>query len=140
MEVMRPFGNNLILFRHTGRQIQCLNLGSYNYLGFAENNGPITDHVAESIRNYGVAMGASRMEGGDSAIVRELEKLTAQFIGKEDALVIGMGFATNSTTIPAFCGGKGTLIISDSLNHNSIVNGSRDSAARILVFKHNGNL
>jgi serine palmitoyltransferase len=121
----------------TGKKSECLNLGSYNYLGFAENNGPITELVAESIRTYGVAMGAPRMEGGDSSVVRELEKLTAQFIGKEDALIIGMGFATNSTTIPAFCGGKGTLIISDSLNHNSIVNGSRDSAARILVFKHN---
>jgi len=52
-------------------------------------------------------------------------------------LVIAMGFATNSTTIPAICGGKGTLIISDSLNHNSIVNGSRDSGAKVLVFQHN---
>jgi len=77
------------------------------------------------------------MEGGDTVVTRDLEQEIASFVGKEDALVIGMGFATNSTTIPAICGGKGTLIISDSLNHNSIVNGSRDSGAKILVFKHN---
>jgi len=47
-----------------------------------------------------------------------------------------MGFATNSATIPALCG-KGDLIISDALNHTSIVNGARGSAALIRIFKHN---
>jgi serine palmitoyltransferase len=51
-------------------------------------------------------------------------------------MVFGMGFATNSTTIPALCS-KGTLIISDTLNHNSIVNGSRSSGAVVRVFRHN---
>jgi len=124
-------------WKFTGNKMDCLNLGSYNYLGFAENNGPVTDIVAESIRTYGAACGSPRMEGGDTVVTRDLEQEIASFVGKEDALVIGMGFATNSTTIPAICGGKGTLIISDSLNHNSIVNGSRDSGAKILVFKHN---
>ena len=64
--------------------------------------------------------------------------MIARFVGKPEALVIGMGYATNSTSIPAICGGKGTLIVSDSLNHNSIVCGSRDSGAVIRVFKHNG--
>jgi len=106
-------------------------------LGFAENNGPVTDLVAEAIRSYGVACASPRIEAGDTVVTRDLEKEIAAFVGKEDALVIGMGFATNSTTIPAICGEKGTLIISDSLNHNSIVNGSRDSGAKVLVFKHN---
>ena len=48
-----------------------------------------------------------------------------------------MGFATNSTVIPAL-GSKGTLIISDSLNHSSLIVGARGGAARIRVFKHNG--
>ena len=47
-----------------------------------------------------------------------------------------MGFATNSATIPALVG-KGDLIISDALNHTSIVNGARGSAALIRIFKHN---
>lgn len=48
-----------------------------------------------------------------------------------------MGFATNSTTLPALVG-KGDLIISDELNHASLVYGARISGASIKVFKHNG--
>lgn len=124
-------------FEFTGKETKILNLGSYNYLGFAEKNGKVTDHVAETIKKCGVASGSSRMESGNLAVIQELEQTVAEFVGKQASIVIGMGFATNSTSIPALCGGKGTLIISDSLNHNSIVNGSRDSGAKILVFKHN---
>jgi serine palmitoyltransferase len=60
----------------------------------------------------------------------------SKFVGKPEAMIFGMGYATNSTTLPALAG-KGSLIISDSLNHASIVNGCRDSGAKILVFKHN---
>jgi len=124
-------------FQFTGRTSKCLNLGSYNYLGFAENNGPVTNEVAASIKRYGNACASPRMEGGNFDVVEKLEATIADFVGKEAAIVIGMGFATNSTSIPAICGGKGTLIISDALNHNSIVFGSRDSGAKVLVFKHN---
>jgi serine palmitoyltransferase len=51
-------------------------------------------------------------------------------------MVLGMGFATNSAVIPAFCG-HSDLIISDALNHMSIVAGARGSGARVRVFKHN---
>jgi serine palmitoyltransferase len=61
---------------------------------------------------------------GYSAPLREVEETTARFVGKEAACVVGMGFATNSTVIPALCG-KGDLILSDALNHNSIVEGAR---------------
>ena len=57
-------------------------------------------------------------------------------LDKEAALVVGMGFATNSTVIPALCG-AGDLILSDALNHNSIVEGARLSGAKIKAFKHN---
>jgi len=135
MDRMSPDEN--FTYEYTGSITNSLNLGSYNYLGFAENNGAVTQHVEEVIKKYGAASASPRMEGGNSDVVRELEQTIASFVGKEDAIVIGMGFATNSTTIPALCGGRGTLIISDSLNHNSIVSGSRDSGAKILVFKHN---
>lgn len=55
---------------------------------------------------------------------------------QEDAIVYNMGFATNAATIPALTS-KGDLIISDALNHTSIVNGARGSAALIRIFKHN---
>lgn len=67
----------------------------------------------------------------------ELEHLVARFIGKPAAMTFGMGFATNSTNIPTLVG-KGDLIVSDELNHASLVLGARLSGAKIKVFKHNG--
>lgn len=66
----------------------------------------------------------------------ELEKLVARFVGKEACMVISMGFATNSTTLPALVQ-RGCLLISDELNHSSLVFGARLSGASIRTFKHN---
>ena len=56
----------------------------------------------------------------------------AEFVGKEAALTFGMGFATNSLVIPALMG-EGCLLISDALNHASIVSGSKGSGAKVKV-------
>jgi len=66
-----------------------------------------------------------------------LEREVAAFVGKPAALVFGMGFATNSMTLPVLMRGRDSLIISDALNHSSIVAGARGSAARVRVFRHN---
>lgn len=113
-----------------------MNLASYNYLGFASNEGPIFDKVIETVRHYGVSCASSRMELGTIPVHRETEKLVAEFVGKEDAMIFGMGYGTNSTTIPALVG-KGDLILSDSLNHSSLVYGCRGSGAKVKVFAHN---
>lgn len=65
-----------------------------------------------------------------------LEKTLASFLGVEDAITFGMGFATNSMNLPTFLD-RGCLIISDELNHASLILGSRLSQARIRIFKHN---
>eukprot|EP00300_Choanocystis_sp_HF-7_P024193 c25600_g1_i1.p1 GENE.c25600_g1_i1~~c25600_g1_i1.p1 ORF type:complete len:427 (-),score=10.69 c25600_g1_i1:138-1307(-) len=120
-----------------GRIQRCLNLGSYNYLGFADDWEPTCgEGVRESLARYATSTCASRLEGGDSEIHKELEKVVAEFVGKEDAVVFGMGYGTNSWNIPSLMG-PGTLIISDELNHTSIVNGCRASGARTRTFKHN---
>ncbi len=62
----------------------------------------------------------------------ELEALVADFVGKPAALTFGMGFATNSIVIPALVG-RGCLILSDALNHASIVAGARGSGAKVKV-------
>jgi hypothetical protein len=64
------------------------------------------------------------------------EALVANFVGMEDALICSMGFATNSTTIPALVG-RGCLVISDEFNHASIRFGTRLSGASVRMFKHN---
>ncbi len=62
----------------------------------------------------------------------ELEQCVASFLGKEAAITFGMGFATNSAIIPLLVG-KGCLVVSDALNHASIVAGARGSGAKVRV-------
>lgn len=123
-------------FELTGTTTEVLNLASYNYLGFAQNKGPCAEAVIKSINKYGVTLASPRAEVGTSEIHRELEKTVARFVKQEDAMVVNMGFATNSTTIPCLVQ-KGSLIISDQLNHSSLIFGVRLSGASIRVFKHN---
>jgi serine palmitoyltransferase len=105
-------------------------------LGFAQNEGPCADAVEESIKKNGITCTSPRMDVGTSQLHLETEKLVAKFLGQESAIVISMGFATNSTTLPALVS-KGSLIISDELNHSSLVFGARLSGAHIKIFKHN---
>ncbi|KAJ5075243.1 hypothetical protein M0811_07596 [Anaeramoeba ignava] len=121
---------------YTGKEIKCLNMGSYNYLGFAKTTGKCHMDVIKSTDEFSVGQCSTRLELGTTRIHKELEAEIAKFVGKEDAIIFGMGFATNSTTIPLMAG-KGSLIISDSLNHASLVCGSRLAHAQIRVFQHN---
>lgn len=123
-------------FDFTGRVVPCINLGSYNYLGFAEETNSVTSAVLRSIDALGVASCAAALETGQTAVLTALETAIAQFVGKEDAVVCGMGFATNFGGLPAlFC--KETLVLSDSLNHASLVAGVRQSGCKVRVFPHN---
>ncbi|XP_059215203.1 serine palmitoyltransferase 3 isoform X2 [Centropristis striata] len=124
-------------FRLTGRTIHnAINMGSYNYLGFAENNADFLKTVAEKTQQYGLGVCSTRQEIGNLSIHEELEQLVASFVGAESSMTFGMGFATNSMNIPALVG-KGCLILSDELNHTSLILGARLSGATIRVFKHN---
>lgn len=122
--------------RFTGTETKCLNLGSYNYLGFAANSGPCADNSIKTIREYGLATCSSRTELGTMPLHNELESLTAQFLGTEEALVFGMGFATNSLNLPSLVS-RGCLVVSDEKNHASIILGLRLSGATSKVFRHN---
>jgi len=123
-------------FEFTGTTSEVINMGSYNYLGFAENEGKCAQAAGTSIKELGLAVCSSRQEFGSQIIHRDLDRLVAQFVGVEDAICFPMGFATNSMNIPCFMG-KGCLILSDELNHASLILGCRLSGATIGVFKHN---
>ncbi|KAI9661429.1 MAG: serine palmitoyltransferase component [Trizodia sp. TS-e1964] len=123
-------------FKLTGTTTHTLNMSSYNYLGFAQSEGPCADAVEESIKKYGVSVASPRGDVGTSELHVETEELIARFVGKPAALVFSMGFGTNATAFPALVG-KGCLIISDELNHASIRFGARLSGAMIEMFKHN---
>ncbi|THH27680.1 hypothetical protein EUX98_g6501 [Antrodiella citrinella] len=120
----------------TGTRTRALNVSSYNYLGFAQGSGGCADAVEESINKYGVAACGTRLEAGSLDLHVQTEALVARFIGMEDSLISSMGFATNSTIIPALVS-KGCLVISDELNHASIRFGVRLSGANVRMFKHN---
>lgn len=81
---MGPFRDGC---RFTGSKRRCINLGSYNYLGFAEGEGGSTHaDVADATRRLGLAMCSSRAELGDTELHRELEHVTAEFLGVEVSL------------------------------------------------------
>jgi serine palmitoyltransferase len=92
--------------------------------------------VEKAVLRYSTSTCASRAQGGNLELHAEIDALVARFVGKEQALVFSMGFGTNATVFPALMG-RGSLIISDELNHASIRFGSRVSGASIRMFKHN---
>ncbi|KAJ0748052.1 putative serine C-palmitoyltransferase [Helianthus annuus] len=132
----RVSNDNNKTLKRTTKVSRCLNLGSYNYLGFAAADEYCTPRVIQCLKKYFASTCSSRADGGTTTLHSELEEAVANFIGKPAALVTGMGYVTNSAILPVLIG-KGGLIISDSLNHNSIVNGARGSGATIRVFQHN---
>lgn len=124
-------------FQCTGKLVSCLNLGSYNYLGFADDwKATCRDNVLDSLDYWPISMCSSRSDLGTTTLHLDLEKTVANFIGKEEAMVFSMGYGTNTSTI-SIIAGPGSLIVSDSLNHTSIVNGARASTAPIRVFRNN---
>uniref|UniRef100_A0A8D1VG39 serine C-palmitoyltransferase n=1 Tax=Sus scrofa TaxID=9823 RepID=A0A8D1VG39_PIG len=124
-------------FRSTGRIIKdVINMGSYNFLGLAAKYDESMRTVKDVLETYGIGVGSTRQEMGTLDKHKELEDLVAKFLNVEAAMVFGMGFATNSMNIPALVG-KGCLILSDELNHASLVLGARLSGATIRIFKHN---
>ncbi|KAI2638248.1 serine palmitoyltransferase [Xylaria nigripes] len=123
-------------YNYVGTTTETLNMSSYNYLGFAQSEGPCANAVEECVRKYGLSFCSSRADAGTSDLVCEVEKEVAAFVGKPDAMVFSMGFVTNASTFPIIAS-KGCLIISDELNHASIRLGARLSGAVIRSFKHN---
>ncbi|XP_051039106.1 serine palmitoyltransferase 3 [Phodopus roborovskii] len=124
-------------FRHTGRVIKdVVNMGSYNYLGFAVKYDESMKTVKDALEKYGVGVASTRHEMGTLDKHKELEDLMAKFLNVEAVMTFGMGFATNSMNIPILVG-KGCLILSDEFNHTSIILGARLSGATVRPFKHN---
>ena len=111
-----------------------LNFCSNNYLGLA-NHPKMVEAAIDALRKYGVGPGAVRSIAGNMEIHTELENRLARFKGVEAAVVLQSGFSANTAVIPILAG-KEDLILSDELNHASIIDGSRLSGARIERYAH----
>ncbi len=113
---------------------EVINLTSNNYLGLA-NNERVKKASIAAVEKYGVGAGAVRTIVGNMDLHEELEKTLAEFKKEEAVMVYQSGFNCNAGTIQAVTG-KGDLIISDELNHASIIDGVRLSRADKAIFKH----
>ncbi|MGE5553509.1 MAG: glycine C-acetyltransferase [Betaproteobacteria bacterium] len=115
-----------------GREV--VNLSSNNYLGLA-THPKLREAAIKAIEQYGAGSGAVRTIAGTMALHRELEERLARFKKTEAALVFQSGFTANAGTVSAILG-KEDLIVSDQLNHASIIDGARLSKATIRVYPH----
>src|SRR5665811_2282461 len=111
-----------------------INLASNNYLGFT-THPKLREAALEATRKYGVGSGAVRTIAGTMKIHMELEEKIARFKNVEACVVFQSGFTANAGTVSALLG-KDDFIISDELNHASIIDGARLSRAKIKVFRH----
>src|ERR1700735_5703321 len=111
-----------------------INLASNNYLGLT-THPRLREAAREATRKYGVGSGAVRTIAGTMKIHMDLEEKIARFKNVEACVVFQSGFTANAGTVSSVLG-KDDFIISDQLNHASIIDGARLSRAKILVFNH----
>ncbi|MFY9716337.1 MAG: aminotransferase class I/II-fold pyridoxal phosphate-dependent enzyme [Thermoplasmata archaeon] len=107
---------------------------SNNYLGLS-NHPRLKEAAIAAIRTHGVGSGSVRPIAGTMDLHAELERRLARFKGAEASLVYQSGYATNSGLLPQLVG-EGDLVVSDELNHGSIIDGVRLSRAERAVYRH----
>jgi len=118
--------------RFDGREV--INLSSNNYLGLT-THPKLKQKALEAIEKYGVGSGAVRTIAGTMTLHMALEEKIAQFKQVEASVVFQSGFTANAGTVQAILA-REDVIISDELNHASLIDGCRLSRAEIKVFPH----
>jgi glycine C-acetyltransferase len=118
--------------RFDGKQV--INLASNNYLGLT-THPKLREAAVDAVRKFGVGSGAVRTISGTMSLHLELEERIARFKNVEACVVFQSGFAANAGTVSAILGPE-DHVVSDELNHASIIDGCRLSRARIHVFPH----
>ncbi|GBE02671.1 8-amino-7-oxononanoate synthase 2 [bacterium BMS3Abin08] len=111
-----------------------INFSSNDYLGLC-NHGEIIKAITDSIGSFGSGGGASRLLSGGTALHGELEKELSLLKQTEGALLYSTGYQANTGTIPALSG-EDAVILSDELNHASIIDGCRLSRSPVRIFGH----
>ncbi len=109
-------------------------LSSNNYLGLADHPA-LREAAIRALERYGCGAGASRSVSGTTELHRELEERIARFKGTEAALILSTGYMANIGLLTTLVG-AGDLIVSDELNHASIVDGCRLARAEAWVYRH----
>ena len=110
-----------------------VSFASNDYLGLSRHRAVVTA-AQDAIDRWGAGAGASRLVVGSRPVHAELEEALASWRGQEAAVVMPTGFQANLSVLAAF--GTGTRIVSDELNHASIIDGARLARAEVAVFRH----
>src|SRR6476469_162041 len=113
---------------------EVVNLSSNNYLGLT-THPRLRERALEATRRFGVGSGSVRTIAGTMAIHVELERRLAEFKQTEAVVVFQSGFTANAGTVSSILG-KDDIVVSDELNHASIIDGCRLSRATVKVFPH----
>lgn len=121
------------MVRHEGREL--VNFCSNDYLGLSRHPLLLRRSI-KYLNAYGAGATASRLICGNFEAVAAVEEKLARLKQTEAALILSSGFQANATVLPALADRR-TLILSDSLNHNSLIQGCRLSRCRTVVYRHN---
>lgn len=120
------------VLRLDGREV--VNFSSNDYLGYA--NHPVVREAAKrAVDEYGWGTGASRLVSGTQRPHATLERAVADWLGEEDAVMFPSGAAANAGMIGATVG-RGDAVLSDEMNHASIIDACRSSGAAVIVLPH----
>ncbi|KAJ8449530.1 hypothetical protein Cgig2_005552 [Carnegiea gigantea] len=111
----------LMSCRRTEKLSRCLNLGSYNYLGFAAADEYCTPRAIEALKQFSSSTCSPRVDGGTTTLHSELDDCVAKFAGKPAALAFGMGYITNSAIIPVLIGKLCVAALSYLINLLSVL-------------------
>ena len=107
---------------------------SNNYLGFC-NDTSLKENSIETIKNFGVGSGGSRLTTGTTILHRECENIISKFKKKEDTILYSSGYLCNIGSIPSLFDEE-FIIFSDELNHSSIITGIKLSKGKKIIYKH----
>lgn len=127
-------GGSNVISNIDGKDV--LMLCSNNYLGLA-NHPKLKEAAIESVKSHGAGSGSVRAIAGNMDLHEELERRLANFKEQEAVMITQSGFAANSGVIPQLAPDKNDYILSDSLNHGSIIDGVRLSKAKKGIYQHN---
>ena len=109
-------------------------LCSNDYLGLADH-AQVRCAASDAAMHWGAGAGASRLVSGSMTVHAELERRLAEFKGKPSALLFGSGYLANTGVVSALAG-RDEVVLSDELNHASIIDGCRLSRAETFVYRH----
>ncbi|MDC9588174.1 pyridoxal phosphate-dependent aminotransferase family protein [Xenorhabdus sp. XENO-10] len=113
---------------------EVLHLGSYNYSGL-NGHQQIIESSIDAIHRYGTTSSGVRLLNGTSDLHLEMEQRLAKFLGVEEVITFSSGFCANLAALSTLCR-EGDIVFSDTLNHQSIVDGLKLSDAKVQVYRH----